>query len=46
MYLTEEDCLKMIEKARWKGGVFCSYCKSKEVVKNGGNGSGGIRVER
>ncbi len=46
IYLTEENCLEMIEKARWKEGVFCPYCKSKEVVKNGWDNSGGIRVER
>ncbi len=46
LYLTEDDCLEMIEKARWKEGVFCPYCKSKEVVKNGEDGLGGIRVER
>jgi len=33
--ITEKECVEMLEKARWKNGIFCPYCKSYEVVKNG-----------
>ncbi|CEG13225.1 conserved hypothetical protein [groundwater metagenome] len=44
--LGEKDCLEMIEKARWKDGVFCPYCKSQEVVKNGWDDSDGVKVQK
>ncbi len=44
--LSEKGCLEMIEKARWKDGVFCPYCKSKEVVKNGWDESDGVKVQK
>lgn len=34
--LNEKECIQLLEKARWKNGVFCPHCKSKEnIVKNG-----------
>ncbi|CEG13135.1 conserved hypothetical protein [groundwater metagenome] len=42
----KKDCLEMIEKARWKDGVFCPYCKSQEVVKNGWDDSDGVKVQK
>lgn len=44
--LSEEKCLEMLEKNRWKKGISCPYCKSKEVVKNGTDDSCGIKVQR
>jgi transposase-like protein len=44
--LREEDCVEILEKARWKDGVFCPYCKSKEYVKNGRDDSCGVKLQR
>jgi len=44
--ITEKECVEMLEKARWKNGIFCPYCKSYEVVKNGTDDSTGIKVQR
>ena len=32
-----EKCYEIIRKAKWKDGITCPYCNSKEILKYGSN---------